>query len=85
MIQITMTVERDEREIEVNCEFDAVPAYRGARDSLCGKRNAGPPLEPDAPSTVEFVSAVIAETGEPIVLTDREILEAENKACSELD
>ena len=45
------------REIEVEVSYDAWPASRGARDSLCGKAGAGPPLEPDDPGGIEITGA----------------------------
>jgi hypothetical protein len=35
------------------------PAHRGVRDSLGGKRGAGPPLEPDEPPSVEITSVMM--------------------------
>lgn len=43
-------------EVEVEVSYTYVPASRGARDSLGGRRGAGPPLEPDEPATVEINS-----------------------------
>lgn len=50
------TIERDEEELEIVVEFSVTPACRGRRDSLMGKRNAGPPLEPDSPADLEIES-----------------------------
>jgi hypothetical protein len=42
-----------EVEIYVRASYAYHPACRGQRDSLGGKRGAGPPLEPDEPAYVE--------------------------------
>lgn len=42
------------RTLVVRARFD--PGCRGARDSLGGKRGAGPPLEPDEPDSIEILS-----------------------------
>lgn len=58
--------------IEVAVEYTAYPAYRGKRDSLCGKRNAGPQLEPDEPAHVEIAFVTNLATGEEVELTNAE-------------
>jgi hypothetical protein len=82
-IDLTITRENElgeEIEIDVECEFSYHKAYRGARDTLCGVRGGGPPLEPDEPAHFEFEGAVRCDTGEEIELTASEIEEAEQKA-----
>ena len=67
-------------EIIAECEFIYHRAYRGARDSIDGVRNAGPALEPDEPASFSFRGAVDIDTGEEIDLTESELDEAEQKA-----
>jgi hypothetical protein len=51
-----------ETELDVNLpvvvNYTFTSASRGARDSLGGKRGAGPPLEPDEPAEVEIESVI---------------------------
>jgi hypothetical protein len=47
----------EEREIEVFYTYHR--ACRGQRDSCCGVRGAGPPLEPDEPAMVEVDRAMM--------------------------
>jgi hypothetical protein len=49
---------RDENEIAVTVEFSMSRGYKGARDSLCGVRRAGPPLEPDEPPEATILSVL---------------------------
>ena len=72
MSAVIIIVERDGAEIEVECEFDYTPAHRGARDSLCGVRGAGAPLEPGEPASISLASVT-----PDIELTEREIERAE--------
>lgn len=88
-MQVEITVEREKEnselfEQDIEVEFEYHRAYRGARDSLCGVRGAGQPLEPDEPESIEFVSATDAE-GNDFELTDSELERAENKAWDSLD
>ena len=77
-VHATITVERGEAEIEVEVKFAYHPACRGKRDSLGGKRGAGPALEPDEPATLEFETATAG--GVEIELTKQEIERAEEQA-----
>ena len=43
-------------EIELEVEYKFHRGGPGARDSLGGKANAGPPLEPDDPGEMEITS-----------------------------
>jgi hypothetical protein len=52
--------------------YYAVPACRGARDSLGGVPGAGPPLEPDEPGHLEFEGAFDPDTGAELSLTPAE-------------
>lgn len=89
-MNVTITVERENPETgevtehEVEVEFTYHRAYRGQRDSLCGVRGAGAPLEPDEPEELEFESAT-GEDGKDFDLTEREIDEAEEKAWNSRD
>ena len=53
-----------EREIPVVVEYRYHAGRRGARDTLCGVRGAGPPLEPDEPSEIELISVKEANGNE---------------------
>lgn len=55
MSTFTTTIER-ESEMAVTVAYNYFRGCRGARDSLCGVRGAGPPLEPDEPPSVEIIS-----------------------------
>jgi hypothetical protein len=73
MHSITMTVERDEKEIEVTIEATYNPGCRGARDGRWG-----PPIEPDEPAHFEIESAK-DENGNEIELTDSELETAQDQ------
>ena len=64
-------------EIELDVEYKFHKGGPGARDSLGGKANAGPPLEPDDPGEMEILS--IKYAGNDFDLSDeqREKIEAE--------
>ena len=70
------------REIEVEVSYDAWPACRGARDSLCGKAGAGPPLEPDEEACIEITGAK-DDTGRDWDLTEEEEREIEEAISNE--
>jgi len=70
------------REVEVEVSYDAWPASRGARDSLCGKAGAGPPLEPDEPAGIEITGAK-DDTGRDWDLTKEEEREIEEAISNE--
>ncbi len=70
---------RDDEAIAVSVEWKFYPPHRGMRDSLCGVRGAGPPLEPDDPPELEFLRAFDAR-GDEIELTPAEVKEAEAEA-----
>jgi hypothetical protein len=71
---LSITITRDDIDTEVDVDFTFHPAYRGRRDSLCGKRGAGPPLEPDEDASFEINSVKDAE-GYEYELTESEIEE----------
>ena len=75
---IKQTIERDGAEIEVEAEFKYWPACKGSRDSLCGVRGAGPPLEPDEQAELEFIAARIGNI--EVELTTKEIHQARDAA-----
>jgi hypothetical protein len=60
-----------ETEIEVEVEYRVMRAYKGARDSLGGVPNAGPPLEPDEEGGIELENVTDA-AGVEYELTDLE-------------
>ena len=68
-------------EIEVKVTYSYSRGCKGARDSLCGVRGAGPALEPDEPASVEIVS-VLDKDGNEYELTPRE-QERIREACME--
>ena len=74
---MTLTIERDGEEIEVEVEYDFYRASRGARDSY------GAQLEPDEGASVEITSTVNTETGQEIELTDSETEKAIEQALDE--
>ena len=43
-------------EIQLDVTYSASKGGPGRRDSLMGKANAGPPLEPDEPPSIEIES-----------------------------
>jgi hypothetical protein len=62
----------DDKEHAIRVEFTLLPGCRGARDSLCGVRGAGPPLEPDEDPEIEITSITLAATGEEIEPSDKD-------------
>ena len=72
MAMIETTLEREDS-FTIEVEYSYSKGGRGSRDSLCGVRGAGPPLEPDEPPDVEIVRVVKAETGEEIELYPDEL------------
>lgn len=83
MISVQLTVLREDVEVEAVARFEYHRAYLGRRDSLGGVRGAGPPLEPDEPEELEFISATA--NGEDCDLTDEEIDRAREKAWNQLN
>ena len=76
-VRTTITVEREDEEIEVECVFCFHPASRGQRDSCGGVPGAGPPLEPDEPASLDFECATAG--GVDIGLTKYETEQAEEQ------
>lgn len=76
----TTTIERERNlygndvacEVQVEVEYTYHRAHRGARDNLCGKRGAGPPLEPDEPAEIEIESVLDAVSGADVELSNAE-------------
>ncbi len=66
-------------EIDIEIEYSISAGCRGARDSLCGIRGAGPALEPDEDPEVEIESVIEIETGNEFELTDKEVEEITQK------
>ena len=56
-----MSTLNTELSLNVVVEYDVHAATRGARDSLGGKADAGPPLEPDEPAWVEITDVRYGE------------------------
>lgn len=78
-IEITVTKE-DDSEMDVTVEYTFIPARAGMRDTLCGVRGGGPPLEPDEPASVELGRAWETATNQPYDLSTDEEEEACEKA-----
>lgn len=57
----------------VEVGYTPVPAHRGARDSLGGKANAGPPLEPDEPAYIEINEVLVGKTDILDQLSDSDV------------
>jgi hypothetical protein len=64
--------EGEEIELTVRAFYNHYTGSHGARDSICGIRNAGPALEPDEPPEIEIVKAMDLETKQIIDLTNSE-------------
>ena len=62
----------DDKEHAIRVEFTHWAGCRGARDSLCGVRGAGPPLEPDEDPEVEITSITLDATGKEIEVSDKD-------------
>lgn len=75
---------RDDEEVEVTCELCYHSSHQGARDSLMGVRNAGPPLEEDEPAHWELESCKDAD-GNDVKLSPFEEQRVFEKAWSYLD
>lgn len=73
-MRYTITREQNGNEVEVEVEvaYSFTSACRGRRDSLGGRANAGPPLEPDSPAEVEVLSVREVATGAEVELSDSE-------------
>ena len=69
-------------ELELEVQYTAFPASKGARDSLCGVRGAGPQPEPDEPAHVE-IDAVRCN-GVLVRLTEAQMEELETLLLIEL-
>lgn len=79
---LKFTIDRDDKDFEVIAEVTYHRAHRGARDSLCGVRGAGPQLEPDEPAEIEIGSVTDSEGNEIDVSKELEqrIYEEANEA-----
>ena len=62
-------------ELELEVQYDVFPPTQGARDSLDGVANAGPPLEPDAPGYAEVHA--VRHNGVLVRLSDVELEQIE--------
>ena len=63
-MKLEFTICRDDTDFEVIAEVTYHKAHRGARDSLCGVRGAGPQLELDEPAEIEIGSVTDSEGNE---------------------
>ena len=78
-MKFTITIEQDDgTEIDVQVEAVYYPGCKGARDSCCGVRNAGPPLEPDEPAYVEIET--VSHNGQKIEVSDMAMESIEEQA-----
>ena len=77
----------DEKGVEhqIRVEFTAWPGCRGARDSLCGVRGAGPPLEPDEDPEVEITGVSLTATGGAIELSQKDCERIEEECWEYLE
>lgn len=85
---VEMTVTRvdandQEFEIPVEVELDMIPGSRGARDSLGGRRGAGPPLEPDEPATAEVTRVTVLDDGLAAMFPNLELTPDEEERAIE--
>ena len=55
-MRLRFFIDRDGDDVELIADVTYHRARKGARDSLCGVRGAGPPLEPDEPASFEIGS-----------------------------
>jgi hypothetical protein len=70
-------------EVEATVDYTYHPACRGARDSCCGVRGAGPALEPDEPAHVE-INSITVEGGNVRDELPKMTLEAIELECLEI-
>lgn len=82
----TREVDGEERDVEifVRVHYTANRAHRGMRDTLCGKRGAGPALEPDESASIDVENAIDIATGKAIDLSDSERETIENDIAEDL-
>lgn len=85
--RIETTIYHNGNDIDVVVDFLAHKGYKGKRDDIVGAggkvyRNAGPPLEPDEPPSIEIESVINIETGEELDL-DRHEEELLEEKCAE--
>ena len=78
----TIYCDADDNSHEIVVHFTYFPGCRGARDSLGGKRGAGPPLEPDEDPEIEINKVIDKTTGEEVEL-DESQLDCINQECWE--
>lgn len=62
-------------ELELEVQYDIFPPTKGARDSLGGVVNAGPPIEPDEPGYAEVYA--VRHNGILLQLSDAELEQIE--------
>jgi hypothetical protein len=72
MMKYEYTLVREDEETEIIVSYNYYKASKGARDSCCGVRGAGPALEPDQSATVEVLSAVSFSSGREVELSNKE-------------
>lgn len=87
-MKIEFTIDRDGEDFEVIADVTFHKGCKGYRDSLCGVRRAGPPLEPDEPAGFEIGSVTDGEGNEIDVdakLEERILEEAEEQLQNEAD
>jgi len=70
--RIYRTIDDQQVEEPITVEFKYYPPSPGQRDSLGGKRGAGPPLEPNDPAEIEILSVFSAINGNDFELTKNE-------------
>jgi len=78
-MKTTITIERDDQEIEVGITGRYTPPCKGGRD------RHGFQSEPDDPAEMEIEDAKVVETGADIELTDKEMDQAEEALWEQLE
>lgn len=87
---VAMTVQRtdpvtgDDLDVPVEVEVSIIPGSRGSRDSLGGRRGAGPALEPDEPTTAEVVDVQVMDDDLAPKFPNFELTDDEQNSAVEL-
>jgi hypothetical protein len=75
----------DVEDVEVEVDYAFEKGSPGSRDSLGGKRGAGPPLEPDDPDEIEL-QTIVTEDGTDVteLLTPERLARIEEQCWEDL-
>lgn len=74
-----------EKEMHISVDYTFLPGSRGARDTLCGVRGAGPPLEPDDPPEIEVSKILDLDTQKEVKVTDDEYEKIIDAICEQME